>query len=404
MRKWSVIGLLALGMMIAFVDRANLSVVLTLKEFRQVFPLTDSQRGLLNSAFFWSYALLQIPAGWVVDRYGVKWPYAIGFLFWTIVSCLTGFVHTVGQLVAMRLLLGLGESIVSPASLRWIRFHCPERERGLAIGIYFAGNKIGAAIGVPVTALLITAFDWRLMFPIVGLGGLIWLIGWLALVRNNDREIEREAVALAPADAVSFGRVMASPVMWGIILGTFSYSYFLYFSLTWLPAYFVESRNLSLNSMSLFTFFSFGGMAVTSALAGWLADMMIRRGRDPVTVRKGFTILGLIVASSEVIGAFSKSQSVALFFAVFSLTGLGLATANYWALTQTIIPGGAVGRIAGVQNCASNLSGIVAPILTGWLKEVTGSYDAPLKAIWFVLLLGIASYVFLVRPRYAPRA
>jgi nitrate/nitrite transporter NarK len=108
------------------------------------------------------------------------------------------------------------------------------------------------------------------------------------------------------------------------------------------------------------------------------------------------------MASTEVIGAFSESVPVALFFAVFSLSGLGLATANYWALTQTLIPGASIGRIVGIQNCAANLPGIVAPILTGWLKQSTGSYEAPMQAIWFFLILGIAAYVFLVREKYAP--
>jgi ACS family D-galactonate transporter-like MFS transporter len=104
-----------------------------------------------------------------------------------------------------------------------------------------------------------------------------------------------------------------------------------------------------------------------------------------------------------VIGALSDSVAVALFFAVFSLSGLGLATANYWALTQTLIPGGAIGRIVGIQNCAANLPGIVAPILSGWLKQTTGKYDAPMQAIWFFLVLGIAAYLFLVREGFAPR-
>jgi MFS family permease len=94
---------------------------------------------------------------------------------------------------------------------------------------------------------------------------------------------------------------------------------------------------------------------------------------------------------------------VALFFAVFSLSGLGLMTANYWALTQTLIPGAAVGRVVGVQNCAANLPGIVAPLLTGWLKQTTGGYEAGTQVIWLFLILGIASYVFLVRPKYVPR-
>jgi sugar phosphate permease len=179
--------------------------------------------------------------------------------------------------------------------------------------------------------------------------------------------------------------------------------YFVYFCMTWMPAYFVERRHLSLGDMGLYTFFSFGGMAAVAALGGWAADALIARGRNPVAVRKAFTIAGFLIASTEVIGALSDSVSVALFFAVFSLSGLGLATANYWALTQTLIPGGAIGRIVGIQNCAANLPGIVAPILTGWLIQTTGHYDAPMQAIWFFLVLGIAAYAFLVREKYAPR-
>jgi MFS transporter, ACS family, D-galactonate transporter len=130
---------------------------------------------------------------------------------------------------------------------------------------------------------------------------------------------------------------------------------------------------------------------------------MIARGGDPVRVRKAFTIAGFLMASTEVIGGVSDSINVALFFAVFSLTGLGLATANYWALTQTLIPGAAIGRIVGIQNCAANLPGIVAPVLTGWLKETTGSYDAPMQATWAFLILGILAYVILVRTKYAPK-
>jgi nitrate/nitrite transporter NarK len=172
--------------------------------------------------------------------------------------------------------------------------------------------------------------------------------------------------------------------------------------MTWMPAYFVERRNLSLQSMGLYTMTSFMGMAGVATAAGWAADRLIDRGGDPVRVRKVFTILGFVVASTEVIGALSDSHGVALFFAIFSLSGLGLATANYWALTQTLIPGAAVGRIVGVQNCAANLPGIVAPLLTGWLKQTTGSYNAPMQAIWLFLIAGVASYVWLVRQKYAP--
>jgi MFS family permease len=402
--RWIIVILLTLGTMIAYVDRSNISVALATPDFKRLFHLTDQQRGTLNSAFFWSYAFLQIPAGWLVDKYGVKIPYAVAFLFWSLISAATGLAGSLGQFVALRVLLGVGESVVTPASMRWIRFHFDEKERGLAVGVFMSGTKFGPAVGVPVAAWLIAAYGWRAMFLVLGVGCLMWLLPWLLLVGNDDRQIEqRETAVQAHLAPVSFMRLMASPVIWGTIIGTFCYMYFVYFCMTWMPAYFVERRHLSLTSMGLYTFFSFGGMATMAALAGWAADCIIARGGDAVRVRKAFTIAGFLMASTEVIGGLSDSVSVALFFAVFSLTGLGLATANYWALTQTLVPGGAIGRIVGIQNCAASLPGIAAPILTGWLKQSTGSYDAPMQATWFFLVVGILAYVLLVRKKYAPR-
>jgi ACS family D-galactonate transporter-like MFS transporter len=158
----------------------------------------------------------------------------------------------------------------------------------------------------------------------------------------------------------------------------------------------MERRGLSLTSMGVYTFLSFGGIAVMTPLAGWLADLLIARGGDAVRVRKRFIIAGFLLASTEVIGARCESRFLALFFAVFSLTALGLASANYWALTQTLVPDAAVGRIGGLQNTASNLAGAVSPLVTGWLKHVSGSYELPMQTIWFVLILGVAVYLTMI--------
>ena len=401
-RRWLILALVTLGVIIAYIDRANISVALASKDFISYFHLTDRDRGTLNSAFFWSYAFLQIPAGWLVDRYGVKFPYAISFLLYSLLTAATALGNSAAQLFGLRFLLGVGESVAVPAGMRWIRFQFAEKERGLAVGIVMSGTKFGPALGLSIPAWLIAGYGWRMRVVILGLGCLIWLVPWMTLVKNDDRQREREAVKTSRSQSVSFMQVMASPVIWGTIIGTFCYMYFVYYSMTWMPAYLVERRNLSLKSSGLYSFFSFTGMAVMAIIAGAVADRMIARGSNPVRVRKGFTIAGFLMASTEVFGALSDSNSVALFFAIFSLTGLGLATANYWALTQTLIPGGAIGRIVGIQNCAANLPGIAAPILTGWLKQTTGSYTAPMQAIWFFLILGIAAYLFLVREKYAP--
>jgi len=398
--------LLNVGMVIAYISRANLPVALALPDFIRYFHLSDIDRGTLNSAFFWTYALLQIPAGWLVDRHGVKWPYAISFLFWSLASAGTIAVRSISELIALRMVLGVGEAAVAPASYKWIRAHFDEKERGLAVGVYMAGTKIGPAIGPPLAAWLIVRYDWRLMFVVLGLGGLIWLVPWLLLVKDDRAPAAAQgdnARSDKPAPAqIPFGKLLATPVVWGIVIATFCYMYFVYFCMTWMPAYFIEQRHQSLSKMGLFTFASFAGIAVMAILGGWLADLAIRRGGNPVTVRKWFTIAGFAIACTELIGARSPSLDVAVAFAIISLSGLGLATANYWAITQTLFPASAIGRITGVQNCAASIAGIVAPILSGWLKQKTGGYTAPMNAIWIVLVVGILAYLIMVREKYAP--
>ncbi|MCW5982423.1 MAG: MFS transporter [Bryobacteraceae bacterium] len=398
-RRWLIVVLLCLGVTIAYIDRLNLSVALASADFKQAFDLSDSERGLLNSAFFWSYALLQVPAGYVVDRYGVRIPYGVSFAAWSLVSAAAAWAGSLWQLILLRVILGVGQAIVTPASLRWITLHIEERHRGLAVGILFSGSKIGPAIGAFATAQLIQSYGWRVMFVVLGLGLMVFLAPWLALVR----ETAKPAEARSGAPTRAFAGVWRTPVIYGILLGTIAYNYFTYFNLTWLPAYFVERWNLSLARMGFFTAFTFLGMAAMSVAGGALADMLIRRGARAVQVRKWFSMAGLLIASTEIFGSMTSSREVAVAIAMISMGGLGLTTANYWALTQTLMPSAAIGRITGLQNTASNLAGVVAPALTGWLIQTTGSYDAPMRAILVVLAAGVFGYVFLVREKYAAK-
>jgi ACS family D-galactonate transporter-like MFS transporter len=288
--------------------------------------------------------------------------------------------------------------------MRWIRFNFSESQRGLAIGLFMSGSKFGPAIGSVAAAWLIESYGWQAMFMIVGFVSLLWLAPWLLLVKGDHGAAARAEAKAVAADQTPILKLLASPVLIGTILGTFCYMYFVYFCLTWMPTYLSESRGLSLKSSSLYTTFSFAGMATVAIIGGWAADRLIARGLDAVKVRKAFTIAGFLTASTVLIGANADSLDVALTFSVLSLSGLGLATANYWALTQTLIPGGSIGRIVGIQNCAASIPGIVAPIATGWLVEETGAFDAPMQLIVVFLVIGIAAYLFLVRAKYAPAA
>jgi ACS family D-galactonate transporter-like MFS transporter len=395
--RWLVVALLTVGVVIAYTDRINLSAALP--QIRTSFPISAAASGILLSAFFWAYTLLQTPAGWLVDRFGLKWPYAAGLFLWSAVSAATALVSSLNGLIVMRIVLGIGESIVTPASMRYLRDNFAEHERGLPIGIYFSGTKYGPAIGAPIATYLVLSYGWRWMFILNGALCILWLVPWLLFVRNDRKSshVEKESAS------VSWGAIFASPLMWGTCVATFCYMYFVYFCMTWMPTYFKDRFGLSLTASGWFTFMSFGGMATIAILAGWAADRLIVRGRNPVTVRKMFTIVGFVLAFSEVFAAFSHSTAVTLFLAVFSLSGLGLATANYWALTQTLTPASASARVAGIQNTAANVAGIAAPWITGILVQRTGSFNAPLIAVGFWLLVGIACYLFLVRERHALR-
>jgi MFS transporter, ACS family, D-galactonate transporter len=394
--RWLVLALLTVGVIIAYTDRINLSSALP--EIRRSFPLSPEASGILLSAFFWSYTLLQTPAGWIVDRFGLKWPYAAGLFLWSAVSAATALVSSLNGLIAVRIALGIGESIVTPASMRYIRKNFAENERGLPIGIFMSGTKYGPAIGAPIATYLVLGYGWRWMFVLNGALCFLWLVPWFLFVRSESTPEKRTA-----EETVSWAALLGTPLMWGTCVATFCYMYFVYFCMTWMPTYFKDRFGLSLTASGWFTFMSFGGLATIAILSGWAADRLIARGRNPVTVRKAFTIVGFALAFSEIFGAFSNSITVTLFLAVFSLSGLGLATANYWALTQTLTPASASARVAGIQNTAANLAGIAAPWITGVLVQKTGNFNAPLVAIGFWLMVGVACYLFLVREKYALR-
>jgi len=402
--RWGILALLAIGVLISFIDRTSISSTLADAGFVQHFSLTDVDRGWINAAFFWSYGLFQLPMGWVADRYGVKWPYAISFALWCLATALTGMVSALASLVVMRLIIGMAEAIVIPASYRWIRNNFGESQNGLAVGILAMGNKFGPALGAPVGAWFLVNYSWQVMFIATGLVGMIWLAPWLLLVRNDLPSRVQLAAANRSARTVSLGSILASPVVWGGMITNFCYGYFTFFCMTWMPAYLVEQRSLSISRSGLFTFFSFAGIAIVAAIAGWAADRIIARGGNAILVRKAFTIAGFVGGCTVLLGAYARSLDVALFWNVLSLSLLGLATANNLVLSRlTLIPKQAIGLVTGVQQVATSLAGGVAASLSGWLLHVSGSYDLPMLVILVFLVIGALATAILFRPAWAPR-
>lgn len=404
-RRWLLLCLLSLGALIAFIDRTNISAALATPEFKAHFALNDLERGWVNSAFFWSYALLQYPMGWVTDRYGVKWPYAACFALWCIATAATGLVSALWALIVLRLVVGAAEAVVVPATYRWIRSAYDPEQSGAALGFYALGTKLGPALGAPIGAWLILQFNWQVMFLLTGLAGMLWLVPWLALGQDGGRDAgERKVAEEGGVIAYPLSRLLRNPLILASLVVYFCYSYFTFFCMTWMPAYLVEQRGLSLEEMGLYAFFSFAGIAIVALAAGWLADEIIRRGGPPVAVRKAFILAGFAIAGAILLGARADDVGTALFWNVVSLSGLGLATANNLALCSImLIPAPIVGRVKGIQNTATAVAGIVSPLMTGWLLGLTGSFVAPMTLIFAFLVLGALTVAFAIRPHWAPR-
>lgn len=402
---WGILILLSLGLLISFVDRTSLSAALADKAFVHEFSLSSVQRGWLNSAVFWSYGLAQMPMGWLVDRYGVKRPYSICFVIWCLAAAATGLVTTLSALIVMRLLIGLAEAVVVPATYRYLANNFEETQKGTALGIFSIGGKMGPALGAPIAAWMIITYSWKAMFIVTGLIGLVWMVPWLLMVRNDYPSREALTAAVRRASSVPLRNLLASPVVWGGLINNFCYSYFAFYCMTWMPAYLVEQRGLSLEKSGVYTFFSFAGIAIVAAFAGWLADRMIARGNDAVSVRKAFIVAGFIGGTTVLLGAYARSPGMALFWNVLSLSLLGLATANNLALCKlTLIPKPAVGLNTGLQQVATSLAGGVSASLSGWLLYLgKGNYTFAMMAVFVFLLLGATSTMVLLQRKWAPK-
>lgn len=352
--------------------------------------LGPAAKGVLLSAFFWSYALMQLPMGWAADRCNLRWLYAGAFAVWSLSCGLTGYAATLGVLLFMRALLGIGESIYVPGGVKIVSLIFSVENRGLASGLMNSGTRAGLALGAPLIALLVGSFGWHQAFFVLGFGSLVWLIPWLAIYPDN-------AGSTAAPTAPDLAQTLASldRNLLGLCLGHIAFSYYWYLFVTWLPDYLVESRHMTLQRAAGYTSIPFLVFGISEPLGGWIADRLISLGYTESRARKlvitaaFFTSLMLLVA-----GRMADDTTAVLMIGAASL--VGLATGNLYALLASVAPKGAVGTWMGILNFAGNISGILAPIVTGLLIARTGSYYPGFVVGVAVLLLGLPAYWWMV--------
>jgi MFS family permease len=395
-RRWHVLTLLLAAVVINYVDRGNLNI--TAVPVMKELGISPAGMGTLLSAFFWTYALAQIPSGYLADRYGLKWTYAAGFLLWSSVSIGIGLAQSLGQILVLRLLLGLAEAVAIPAGMAYIRRNFAPHEQGLPTGIFAAGAMYGPAVGTFLGSYLLTVIGWRWIFILTGAGALIWLLPWFVYAPAHRRGLLEQSTATPSMSSESWRFLRGNRLVWGITLGVFFYQYSFYFCLTWMPAYLIMERHYSFLSMGLFTGLPLLVMGTISILGGRASDLCARRFGSPLAVRRGFVAGGMltggifILVLSQVESRFATGAAMLCAFA-----GIGIAGTNYWALTQLVCPSRLIGRVVGAQNTIGNIAGICAPLLTGVLVGREKNFQLAITLAGISLLFGALSYRFLIR-------
>jgi MFS transporter, ACS family, D-galactonate transporter len=386
-----VITLLVIAVLINYVDRGNLALAAPL--LSREWGMSTSQLGILLSAFFWTYVVLQVPVGWLVDRFSASSLLAAGFLAWSSATAFTGLAHGFATLLAMRLLLGVGEAVIFPASSKIFTECLEEKDRGLANGLLVAAIRWGTAVGAFGGGLLMAHFGWRRTFLAIGVASLLWLPAWQ---RWKPRRLIYEPPQSAH-ELPSFSSILRLRPFWGASIGHFGENYLLYLLMSWLPFYLVHERHLSTTAMAWTAGMIYAIDSTAAIVTGRIADLRIQYGVRACSARKWPMVVGFVIAVISLLGCAVAGPKTWLPFLVGAAVGCGTASSGVYAIPQTLAGTQLAGRWVGMQNCVANIAGIVAPFLTGFRVERTGHFSAALTFAAAIAAVGALGWVFGVR-------
>lgn len=408
-RRWRIAVLLGFGVLVNYFDRVNLSV--SQEALHNAFGISTITFGYLLSAYSWTYAAFQLPAGLILDRFGVKRVGRIAAFLWSAASFAAAISRGLPGLFGARLLLGLGESPTFPANAKAIGYWFPLEQRSLATAIFDSAAKFSSAIGVPVLGLLLVRFGWRWSFAATGFFSLFYFVLFYLFYRNpsedqslsaSERELIRDGGAqpedrIMAAEGAPLGHLLRQRKVWGLVLGFASYNYTFYLLLTWLPSYLSSTHHIDLLHSSLYT--SVPWLLATIAdllMGGWLVDKLVRRGRDASIVRQAILIGGTSLGLGVFGAAYADNSAIALVWISLAISGLSATAPVAWSIPSLIAPRESVGTLGGILNFGSQISAIAAPIATGYIAQATHSFFWAFGAAAAFLLVGIAGYGFLL--------
>ena len=407
--RWAIAILLGVGVIINYLDRTNIAVAATSLEHD--YHLSNLQYGIIASSYLWTYTLLQIPIGALLDRIGVKWLVRVGTVVWGIATILTAIVSGYGLILLSRLLLGVAEAPVFPGSSKATGYWFPLQERGIATSAFDAAAKFSNVIGVPFVAFTIAFYGWRGAFWVTGILSLLYAALFWFTYRDpgeskrlspEEREYITEGGAqqdnVTPVNFwAAFTYLMRQPKIWGMALGFAAYGYSFYLFLTWLPGYIEKQNHVSILKSAGYVALIWGVATLTDIfIGGVLVDQLIKRGFDPTRVRKTIFIIGMILGIAVIGAAFTKNINLIVMFIAISLGGLAFAAPVGWSIPSLIAPKGTVGTVGSIMNFFNNLAGIIAPVVAGYIADRTGSFGLNFIIAGVILVLGILCYLLLL--------
>jgi len=413
--RWVIIGVTALGLTIAYVDRASLSIAIPF--IQQEYGFDQVWKGIILSAFFWSYAAFQIPSGWLIDKLGVRLVYAVAVIWWSFWTAMTAVAQGVNSLIGLRLMLGVGEAPVAPSGVKVVSQWFPRHERAFAASIADTGQQLGSALSLPIITLLIAFTGWRMAFVVIGVVGALWVLLWLAVFQTPRRakrlpsdelayiEAAGARIETAPGgDAVKWSDLLRYRTVWGMMLGYVCRAYAVYFFITWYPSYLVEVHHFTLKQLGIYGAIPPFLAIVSTWCGGLFSDTLVRRGFSLGVARKIPIIGALALASSIILAAYAETTAVALAFLTLAMCSSAFAAGSVLSLPADVAPTpDTVGSIAGLQNFGSQIGGILSPIVTGVLLSLDhGSYRLPLIVAGLVCLTGALIYGLLVKVERLP--
>ena len=406
-----------------YADRATLSI--TGSAMRSEFGFDAIRMGYIFSAFSWAYVLSQLPAGWLLDRFGARRMYAASIFLWSLFTLLQSSIGLAGSagaaviaLFVLRFAMGMAVAPAFPANAKVVASWFPTAERGTASAIFNSAQYFAAVIFTPLMAWITHSFGWQNVYLVMGATGIVLALTWLKVMKSpsdhprvNQAELEHienggglihPQRKTAYADAGHPGtwfyvrQLMSNRMLLGVYLAQYCINVLTYFFLTWFPIYLVQARGMTILqaglTASLPAICGFTG----GVLGGVFSDALIRRGHS-LTIARKVPIVGGMLLSVCIIGCNYVTTDwvvVALMSLAFFGKGIG---ALGWAVVADTSPKEAIGLSGSIFNMFGNVAGIVTPIVIGYLVAKTGSFNGALVFVGINALFTVFSYLVIVR-------